>query len=147
MVREPKGMAMSYMTALLVGVSLLAGAAVAADSDIVITEIMNNPFVLSDADGEWFEVYNGGGTPVDLNGWTISDLGTNTHTIAGSAVVPAGGYAVLGINAAAMASEGVTLLPSPTGTMKSFSPTLLRLRSTGSNTTAAPSGPIRPALR
>ena len=94
----------------LVGIlSLVSGFALAADTDIVITEIMNNPSVLLDAEGEWFEVYNGGGTPVDLNGWTLSDEGTNTHTVSGSAVVPAGGYAVLGVDAAAMATQGVTL--------------------------------------
>ena len=95
----------------LVGIlSLVSGIALAADTDIVITEIMQNPAVLPDADGEWFEIHNTGGTPVDLNGWTLSDLGSDSHTIVGSAVVPAGGYAVLGVNAVAMASEGVTLL-------------------------------------
>ena len=95
----------------LVGVlSLMSGFALAADTDIVITEIMQNPLVLLDADGEWFEIHNTGGTPVDLNGWTIQDNDSDSHIITGSAVVPADGYAVLGINAAAMASEGVTLL-------------------------------------
>ena len=88
----------------------MSGFALAADTDIVITEIMQNPLVLLDADGEWFEIHNTGGTPVDLNGWTIKDNDSDSHVVAGSAVVPAGGYAVLGINAVAMASEGVTLL-------------------------------------
>ncbi len=90
--------------------ALMAGTALAADTDIVITEIMQNPNALGDTEGEWFEVFNGGGTPVDLNGWTISDNDTDTHLIAASAIVPAGGYAVLGRNAVAMAGEGVTLV-------------------------------------
>ena len=95
----------------LVGIfALTAGTALAADTDIVITEIMNNPAALSDAVGEWFEIHNTGATPVDLNGWTMYDLGTNTHTIVGTTIVPAGGYAVLGLDAAVMAAEGVTLL-------------------------------------
>jgi len=95
----------------LVGIlSLVSGFALAADTDIVITEIMNNPDVLFDSQGEWFEIHNTGGTPVDLNGWTIQDNDTDLHVILGSAVVPGDGYAVLGIDAVSMAGEGVTLL-------------------------------------
>lgn len=78
---------------------------------IVITEIMQNPLVLLDADGEWFEIRNAGAAAVDLNGWTIKDLGTDSHVIAngGPLVINPGEYKVLGVNAAAMAAEGVTL--------------------------------------
>lgn len=91
---------------------VLPAAALAADADIVITEIMQNPATLSDADGEWFEIHNTGLDPVDIEGWTIQDLGADSHVIAsgGSLVVPAGGYAVLCRNATAMAGEGVTAL-------------------------------------
>ena len=89
--------------------ALMTGTALAADTDIVITEVMNNPAILGDSDGEWFEVYNGGATPVDLNGWTVSDDGSDSFVIGASAIVPAGGYAVLGVNATIMAGEGVTL--------------------------------------
>lgn len=105
-----------HVTLALVALALLAGsAALAADTDIVITEIMQNPFVLDDTLGEWFEVHNTGATPVDLNGWTIKDNDTESHVITASAVVPAGGYAVLCRNAAAMAGEGVTALYQYTG--------------------------------
>ena len=90
--------------------TLMAGTALAADTDIVITEVMNNPAHLGDSEGEWFEVYNGGATPVDLNGWIVSDDGTDSFVIGASAIVPAGGYAVLGLNAVVMAGEGVTLV-------------------------------------
>ena len=90
-------------------VLLVGSAAMAADTDIMVTEIMNNPAVLGDSVGEWFEVYNSGPDPVDMNGWTVSDNGTNTFTINASTIVPAGGYAVIGIDAAIMLLEGVTL--------------------------------------
>ena len=52
-----------------------------------------------DSLGEWFEVLNRGTAPVDLNGWQIasgsSTGGDPVHTIAGSLVVPAGGYVVI----------------------------------------------------
>ncbi len=47
---------------------------------IVITEIMANPTAVPDADGEWFEVYNIGAAPVDLNGWTIQ-IGGNSIVV------------------------------------------------------------------
>ncbi|MCB1151995.1 lamin tail domain-containing protein, partial [bacterium] len=60
-------------------------------------------------------MHNTGPDPVDLNGWTIKDNGTDNHVIAASAVVPAGGYAVLCIDAASMAGQGVTALYQYTG--------------------------------
>jgi regulation of enolase protein 1 (concanavalin A-like superfamily) len=67
--------------------------------DIIVTEIMNNPSAVSDSDGEYFEVYNTTGSDIDLDGWTISDNGADSHLIDGSVLVPAGGYALLGNNA------------------------------------------------
>lgn len=68
--------------------------------DIVITEIMQNPSLVSDDFGEWFEVYNTTSSPIDLNGWTISDdpSGSNPNValIDMSVVVQPGGYASLG---------------------------------------------------
>ncbi|WP_353779197.1 T9SS type A sorting domain-containing protein [Winogradskyella sp. 3972H.M.0a.05] len=68
--------------------------------DIIITEIMQNPAAVSDADGEYFEVYNTTGSPIDMNGWIIKDEATvsETHTISGSVIVPANGYALFAIN-------------------------------------------------
>ena len=54
---------------------------IAEPANIVITEIMQNPDDVGDNDGEWFEIYNAGTETVDLEGWTISDLGTNSHVI------------------------------------------------------------------
>ena len=66
--------------------------------DIIVTEFMPNPAAISDTDGEYFEVYNTTEGAIDIEGWTISDLGSDSHTIdnGGSGViVPGGGYAVL----------------------------------------------------
>ncbi len=77
--------------------------------DIVITEIMQNPSAVSDTNGEYVEVYNSTGSPIDLNGWILSDAGTDTHTITGSVVVAPGGYAVLGRDANPGTNGGVTV--------------------------------------
>lgn len=67
--------------------------------DIIITEILHDPAVVSDLVGEWFEVFNTTNTAIDIEGWILSDLGNNSHTIVSSGgvtVVPANGYLVLG---------------------------------------------------
>ncbi|WP_034062603.1 T9SS type A sorting domain-containing protein [Lacinutrix jangbogonensis] len=74
---------------------------------VIVTEIMKNPSAVGDGDGEYFEVYNTTATPIDMIGWIISDDGSNSHTIGASLVVPAMGYAVLGINADMMANGGI----------------------------------------
>ena len=77
--------------------------------DIIVTEIMQNPNAVADGSGEYFEVYNTTASPIDINGWEISDLGSNSHIIASSLVVPANGYAVLGINSDFATNGGVTV--------------------------------------
>jgi Ca2+-binding RTX toxin-like protein len=84
----------------LSGVAVLPGAASAQTSSLVINEIMQNPDAVFDNNGEWFELYNPSGTDIDIDGWTISDNGADSHTInnGGPLTVPAGGYLVLGNN-------------------------------------------------
>ncbi len=78
---------------------------------IIITEIMKNPNAVADADGEWFEIYNYGNADVNINGWTIKDLGTDQHIIdnGGPLWVPAKGFFVLGINNNTATNGGVTI--------------------------------------
>ena len=76
--------------------------------DIIITEIMQNPDSASDSYGEWFEVYNNSGSDVDMIGYVIADDGTNSHIIASSLIVPANGFAVLGINDDPLLNGGYT---------------------------------------
>lgn len=63
---------------------------------LVITEIMNNPDAVSDPNGEWFEVHNYGTNAIDLLGYEISDLGSDSHIISESVIIEAGSYVVLG---------------------------------------------------
>ncbi len=70
-------------------------------TDIIITEIMQNPAAVSDGSGEWFELYNSTDADIDLNGWTIADNDSDSHVINNGSplVIPAGAYLVLGNNA------------------------------------------------
>ena len=75
---------------------------------IVINEIMYDSSAVTDANGEWFEVYNTTGSEIDLEGCVISDSGTDSHTIAGSLIVPVNGYAVLARNGNTEENGGVS---------------------------------------
>jgi hypothetical protein len=65
------------VSAFLLLLGTLTGILSAASSDVRINEIMaSNKNGIRDEDGEasdWIEVYNEGATPVDLNGWHLSD--------------------------------------------------------------------------
>lgn len=78
---------------------------------IVINEIMPNPSAVFDSSGEWFELHNTGTDPVDINGWVISDNGTDSHTInnGGPLVIPPGGFLVLGNNDDTGTNGGVSV--------------------------------------
>lgn len=84
----------------------------AQPGDLVITEIMQNPSAVSDATGEYFEVLNTTGADIDVEGWTLSDDGSNSHVIdnGGSGViVTAGSYFVFGVNADLGLNGGVVV--------------------------------------
>ncbi len=44
----------------------------ASAPQVLISELMKNPEVLPDADGEWIELHNAGTAPVDLGGCTLA---------------------------------------------------------------------------
>jgi hypothetical protein len=73
---------------------------------IEVSELMINPFMALDSDGEWLELHNTGSTAVDLNGWTLKDSGVDKHVINASVVVPAGGYVVLGHSTSKLLNGG-----------------------------------------
>src|SRR3989344_3460260 len=72
-----------------------------SNSGVKINEFVVDP--QNDWDGvgsvsssdEWFELYNSGTTPVDLNGWTLQLLDSTNEIEELSGVIPAGGYSVI----------------------------------------------------
>jgi hypothetical protein len=68
---------------------------------LVLNEVLANPGgTISDANGEWVELYNAGTRPVNLQNLVIADSAASGrrpyHLISSSLVVPSGGYVVLG---------------------------------------------------
>jgi DNA/RNA endonuclease G (NUC1)/uncharacterized protein YjdB len=98
---------------------LMNGAAASAPL-LIITEFMSDPSRVADAQGEWFEVFNGGEEAVDLQGyWIFSGPNNATperHQIVASIVVPAGGIVVLGNNTNQAANGGAPVAYAFPGT-------------------------------
>jgi len=80
---------------------------------LVINEVMANPngAPASEQPLEWFELYNAGTRPVQLQGLLIADSSAAGrrpyHKIASSLVIPSGGYVVLGGSSNTTANGGV----------------------------------------
>lgn len=69
------------------------------DGQIVVTEFMKDPTTVSDTKGEWLELHNPGSVPVDVEGWVLSDLGSDATVLDNSGLgipIAPGGYLVLG---------------------------------------------------
>jgi len=79
---------------------------------VIITEFMANPNAVQDTDGEWIELFNMGSQPVDINGWTLRDDGSDGHVIkaSGPLVVPVSGYLLLGRTTDKLKNGGVNVL-------------------------------------
>ncbi|MCZ6532177.1 MAG: lamin tail domain-containing protein [SAR324 cluster bacterium] len=60
--------------------------------DLVITEIMANPTVVPDPDGEWFELYNASGSLLNLAQCVISDSVMDFHIIVRDVFADPGEY-------------------------------------------------------
>lgn len=90
--------------------------------DVVLNEIMYDPIATESAsmpDGEWVELYNNGGSNIDVSGWYIKDSAANVRTIAavdsdnnlnlldaGESVIPSGGWLVFYLPGAAILNNG-----------------------------------------
>lgn len=71
-----------------------------AAGQVIITEIMNDPAVLADSAGEWFELYNTTTTDLSLNGCIVTGNTTSdTFTITGAPLIAAGAHFTLAISA------------------------------------------------
>jgi len=73
-----------------------------------ISEVMRNPAVVTDRDGEWFELFNPTSDDVDLRNWSIGDEGSERVIVRESVIVPAEGYAIIARNGDSATNGGVT---------------------------------------
>ena len=62
--------------------------------ELLITEVMQNPAMLSDAEGEYFEIYNTTNATLNLNGVVVSDNGTDRFVIQEDLLVPGNSFYV-----------------------------------------------------
>jgi Lamin Tail Domain/Secretion system C-terminal sorting domain len=79
--------------------------------DLIITEFMANPAAVTDANGEWIEIYNTSNSSVDMNGFYISDGGADTIQIVSATplIIPSGGYFVFGRSSDINMNGGVSV--------------------------------------
>jgi hypothetical protein len=63
--------------------------------DLLITEIMYDPSALSDAAGEWIEIYNASASTINMKGLVIRKASGSGHRIAADVVLLSHNYAVL----------------------------------------------------
>lgn len=78
----------------------------------MINEFLADPSAVTDANGEWFEIFNRGTAAVNLQGYKIVSGNDAVHSIASAVTVPAGGYVVLARNASSASNGGVTVVYS-----------------------------------
>ncbi len=80
---------------------------------IRITELMADPAKVSDTRGEWFEIYNPLGSPIDLQGLVVRSKGSGSSTesfnVHSSALLDAGGLFLLGRTPATGENGGMNL--------------------------------------
>ena len=76
---------------------------------ILLSEVMANPAAVEDKAGEWLELLNADGEPVNLRGWLLADLDQDRHTIAADVWIQPGEYLVLGRSGDAGANGGVVV--------------------------------------
>ena len=78
---------------------------------LVITEIMQNPIVVSDAEGEWFEVWNSTDVFLYLNGLVVYDDDSDFFTVTSPSPVllGPGEYMIFGRNGDPAANGGVAV--------------------------------------
>ncbi len=67
----------------------------AEEGDLVFSEMMINPDLIADEVGEWVELYNTAGYPIEIAGYTFRDDDYDYWVLEGSMVVEPGEYFVL----------------------------------------------------
>lgn len=77
---------------------------------LVVNEIFQNPLLVEEAEGEWFEVFNPNAWDVNLSNWWLQDAGTEHHLLSPDSdlICPAGGYLLLAANGDPQLNGGIT---------------------------------------
>ncbi|MAG55783.1 MAG: hypothetical protein CMJ83_05790 [Planctomycetes bacterium] len=65
--------------------------------DVIVSEYLQNPLVVSDGDGEWVELANTTASPIDLNGFILRDHDVDSVVLP-AITLPARGFVVLARN-------------------------------------------------
>jgi len=80
-------------------IAIAAAPAPISPGDLVITEIMYDSAFDGEPGGEWIEVFNRSGSPIDLRDYIIDDTasgGSTASALSAGTVIPSGSYAVIG---------------------------------------------------
>ena len=93
---------------------------------LLITEIMYDPFILTDSEGEWFEIYNNTNGPVDLYQIVIRKNDTQDHIVNSHITLPSHEYYVFSRSETAVSAVnryvyGSSIELNNTGAILSFS--------------------------
>jgi hypothetical protein len=91
------------------GGACTGGGAPPQPGDLVVTEIMKDPYILPDTDGEWFEILNTSGQDLDLVGLVVADDQANSFTVTAATplIISPGQYFVFGPNDDPVTNGGV----------------------------------------
>jgi hypothetical protein len=77
------------------------------EGDLIITEIMQNPTAVGDAEGEWIEIYNASDLTFDLRFLEVTDAGVDKFVILASLPIEPGAFLVFARNGDIQANGGV----------------------------------------
>ena len=80
----------------------------AEPGDLVLSEFMVNPGVVYDVEGEWFELYNTSGSPIEIRGYTLRDEDYDEWLIDESMVIGPGEFFLVCANTNPAENGGVT---------------------------------------
>jgi hypothetical protein len=86
------------MGVLFLSLLVITAARAVTVGDLLISEIMVNPAAVSDARGEWFELYNPTDDEINLRGIVIGDDGGDSHRIETDLLILPGHFLTLGRN-------------------------------------------------
>ncbi|MCL4834149.1 MAG: lamin tail domain-containing protein, partial [Caldilineaceae bacterium] len=110
-----------------------SGAGGSGNASLFISEFLADPAAVTDANGEWIELYNAGPDRVNLKGWTLTDLDDDSHTIGADLFIDPDEYVVLGRNGQSATNGGVTIAYVYTGlSLANSADEILLLRPDGS---------------